>query len=260
VRIPSSALLLGAALLLTGCDSHPRQLQRADKAMEQGDVERALELYGKAAVSDEAAVGGRALLAAADAHGSADPTAAESLCEEAIFRFVGSDEAAECLMRIAVIRRARSDWWGAIDAYRELLAQQPEHPDGEDILHEIARCYVELGDPAQALLEWTDMLERYPDGRRTASALLGVARCHDLAGDCGLAISVYRRVTERFPLTREGTEAMVGEAGCLEVLGELDAAEERYRAALESHPNLAMIELRLEELEKARAIRSPTAP
>jgi len=248
-------------VLLGGCDRHERQLTRAERCSTRGEVDRALELYDRASESAAVDVGGRALLASAELlWDQGDLVTAETRCEEAISRFPGTGAAADCLLKVADIRRVRSDWWGAIDAYREFLAQQPEATAGEDVQHEIALCYVELGDPDQALVEWTELLQRHPDGVRAADALLGVARCHDLAGDCGIAMTVYRRIQERFPETPQSADAIVGEAGCLEVLGDLDAAELRYRTAVTAHPNPEMVRKRLDALQQSREIREPPVP
>jgi tetratricopeptide (TPR) repeat protein len=258
---PRGALILGVALLTAaGCNSPERMLDRGDRHRESGDLSRAVEFYRSAGTSTEPEVGGVALQRAAEVLHSTDPTAAETSCEEAVARFPASDPAASCLLLIADLRRERLDWWGAIDAYRELLSQRADDPSCQDIRHEIARCYVELGDPGQALVEWTELLERYPDGPRAAAALLGVARCHDLAGDSGLALTVYQRVRERFPGTPEAVEALVGEAGCVEMRGDLDGAEALYRQALADHPNTAMVERRLELLQRSRTIRLPASP
>ncbi len=258
---PSLTLLAAVALVaVTGCSSPEGQLQRADRLWERGELDRAVEFYQRAGTSEDPTVGGVALLRAAEVQQSTDPAAAETSCEQAVARFAGSDPAADCLRLIADLRRDRLDWFGAIDAYREFMSQQADDPACEDVLHEIARCYVELGEPEQALMEWTALLERYPDGRRAAAALLGVARCHDLAGDVGLAVTVYQRVRERFPTAEEAVEALVGEAGCLESLGDLDGAEALYRAALDEHPNPDMVQRRLELLQRSRSIRLPPSP
>lgn len=251
---------ISALVLCGGCDSHERQLQRGDRLEERGETERAVELYDEASASSDPEVGGLALLRAAEVQRAGDPAAAETSCESAVARYPGSRPAAACLTLIAALRRDRQDWWGAIDAYREYLSQQADEPSCEDVRHEIARCYVELGDPGQALVEWTELLERHPDGRRAPAALLGVAHCHDLAGDTGLALTVYQRVRERFPESPEAVEAVLGEAGCLEVQGDLDGAEELYRVAVVDHPNPTMVERRLELLRQSRTIREPASP
>lgn len=254
------AALAVALSIAAGCDSPERQLDRGDRLRDRGELARAVEQYRAAGTSSEPEVGGVALLRAAEVLHAADTEDAETSCEEAVARFPASEPAAECLLLIADLRRDRLDWWGAIDAYRELLSQRPDDPGCGDVRHEIARCYVELGDPGQALVEWTELLERYPEGPRAAAALLGVARCHDLAGDAGLALTVYQRVRERFPDTPEAVEALVGEAGCLEMRGDLDGAEALYRQTLANHPNAAMVERRLELLQRSRTIRLPASP
>lgn len=257
---PLAALLAVALLAACGCNSPERQLRRAERLWERGELDRAVDLYQRAGSSDDPDVGGVSLLRAAEVLQSSDPASAETSCERAVARFPGSGPAGACLMLIAELRRERLDWFGAIDAYREFLSQQVDDGTPQDVLHEIARCYVELGEPEQALMEWTALLERYPDGRLAAAALLGVARCHDLSGDVGLALSVYQRVRERFPDQPEAVQALVGEAGCLESQGDLDGAEAAYRAALAEHPNPDMVQRRLDVLQRSRSIRVPPSP
>ncbi len=255
-----AAILTVVLSIAAGCNSPERRLERGDRFRDRGETDLAVEQYRAAGASTDPEVGGVALLRAAEILRASNSDEAETSCEEAVARFPASEPAATCLLLIADLRRDRLDWWGAIDAYRELLSQRADDPGCADIRHEIARCYVELGDPGQALVEWTELLERYPDGPRAASALLGVARCHDLAGDAGLALTVYQRVRERFPDGAEAVEALVGEAGCMEMLGDLDGAEDLYRQALESHPNRAMVQRRLELLQQSRSIRLPPSP
>jgi len=244
---------------VAGCDRSPGALRRAERCLDQGRLEDALQYYQRAGEGDDADVAGKALLRAAELQRDLgdDPTAAEEACEEAISRFPKTEWAGACLLLVGDVRQQRRDWWGAVDAYREYLAQNPGDPAGEDVRHQIALCYLELDDPGQAQIEWTELLERYPDGERAADALLGVGRCHDLAGDCGLAVFVYRRVQVRFEGQPQAVEAMLGEAGCLEVQGDLDGAETLYRRCLESYPNPDVIRARLEELERSRKVRDP---
>jgi len=248
-----------AAWLAYGCDSQQRQLRRGDKLLGQGDVDGAVEAYRAAAPSPEESVAAPALWALATVHRDRldDEAIAEESCEELITRFPTAALGDDCLALMAGLREARQDWWGAIDIRRERLARQPEHPAGEEIRHHIARCYFHQGDPQQAIVEWTDQLERYPSGKLAADALLGVARSHDLAGDCGLAIGVYQRVYSRFQGSAQAASAIVGEAGCLEFQGDLDRAEALYTEALQLHPNPAAVQMRLDELRQARGIRDP---
>ena len=255
----AAAVAVTCACALVGCDRAASRLDRADRSLQDGDTERALTLYEQASVSDDPAVGGRALLAAARVHRDrlGDDDTTENLCEQAAARFPGGGVAADCLLLLAEIREARLDWYGAIDARREFLSQQPAHPAGEEVLDAIARGYVELGNLDQALIEWTELLERYPAGERAATALLGVARCHDLAGDCGMAAPIYQRVRTRFPSAPEAIEAGMAEAGCLEVLGDLGSAEALYRELVEVHPNPDAVRQRLDGLRRSQVIRTP---
>jgi TolA-binding protein len=253
------ALLLIAALFTTGCDRGPGRLRRADRAVVRGDLARAVTLYRLAADSDDPDTARAALARSADLHRDRldDPASAESICEELVSRYPGTDEAATCLQLMAEQRRSRQDWWGAIDAYRELLAQRPDDPSCEQTRHAIAQVYIQLGEPEQAMEEWTDLLELFPDSQRAADALLGVARCHDLLARCGMAIAVYRRVQERFAGSEQAADAMLGEAGCLETQGDLDGAEAVYRAALELHSSPDLVEVRLQHLARSRELRDP---
>lgn len=259
-RDPAAILiLLLPSLLLAGCNRPAAALRKAERCAGQGDLDAALAHYRRAAEAEDPAVAGPALVSAAELQRDvgADPAAAEELCEEAVSRLPRTEWAAACLRVVAELREERRDWWGAIDAYREFLAQNPGDPLGEQVRNRIALCYLALDDPGQALVEWTEQLERYPEGELAADALLGVARSHDLAGDCGLAVFVYRRVQVRFEGRPQAAEAMLGEAGCLEVQGDLDGAETLYRRCLESYPNPEVVEARLEQLRQARRIRNP---
>lgn len=252
-------LPLAVAVVACGCDSQQKQLRRGDKLLGQGDISGAVQAYRAASPSTDESIAAPALWALATIHRDqlSEPTAAEESCEELITRFPAAVFSDDCLELMANLREARQDWWGAIDARREQLARQPDHLRGEDIRHRIARCYFHQGDPQQAIVEWTDQLELYPDGRLAADALLGVARSHDLAGDCGLAIGVYQRVNSRFDGSPQAAMAIVGEAGCVEFQGDLDRAEALYTEALVLHPNPAAIQMRLDELRLSRGIRDP---
>lgn len=252
-------LLLTPLSLLTGCGRPAGALRKAERCAAEGRPGDALRHYQTAATADDPEVAGPALLAAAEIQRDVqgDPAAAEELCEEAISRLPRTEWAGACLQLVAGVREDRRDWWGAIDALREFLAENPGDPRGEEVRHRIALCYLALDDPQQAMIEWTEQLERFPEGDLAADALLGVARSHDLSGDSGLAAFVYRRVQVRFEGQPQAVGAMLGEAGCLEVQGDLDGAEVLYRRCLESYPNRGVVEARLEQLEEVRRIRNP---
>ena len=247
-------------VLVAGCDRQQSQLENANAKHQAGELEAAADLYLRAAAGDDPALAGPALLAGAQVQLELDNgPRAEALCQEAAERFEASESAGACLRLMAQQHEARLDPWGAIELLRRFLEQHPDDPADEEVRHRIAQLYLELGDAAQARLEWNEQIERHPEGRLAADAGIGVARTHDVGGDCELATPAYRRVQQRHPSTPQAAEAMVGEAGCLEASGDLDAAERLYRKAQPLHPNPEMVLQRLDDLARSRWVRNPPA-
>ena len=142
----------------------------------------------------------------------------------------------------------------AIGAYRQALEMRPAGSYSPHCLLETGRAYIMLGEPEQARVEWDELLKRYGDGPLAPTVALEVARSYDLQGKHKEALDAYRTVRTEFGQHSVAPLAAFGEGEALEQLGRLDEAAEAYEALLQSHPNPAAVQIKLEAV-RARAAR-----
>jgi len=226
-------IVLAAGVLASACEPPgEKQLAFADQLAYQGDYHRALAAY-------EVAL--QRLPPEAYYH----RIHARKRAGEIAYLFVGEyrralrhfrslaeldagDDGFGARQAIAEIVRFKfGDLRQAIVEYQQLLQSYPDHPEASRFLLEVARCYGQLGDQRQARVEGRLLLERYPDSPYAPEVVLLIADGLALEGDLAGAIAEYEGFLQRHPDSPLVPTAAFELAGCYEDSGKPELAHQR---------------------------------
>jgi tol-pal system protein YbgF len=102
---------------------------------------------------------------------------------------------------------SRREYQLALEESESFLAEYPDDPLGEEVFFTRGQCLMELGRHADALKEFSTILQRYPRGKRSPGALLRMAVSYDAMGQEELAAGVVRRLLKEYPNSEEAKAA-----------------------------------------------------
>jgi tetratricopeptide (TPR) repeat protein len=255
-------LLLGLALGLAGCAKPgERAVHEADELFRQARWEEAAAAYSEL---PEESGGWRAYGAYRAAtiyrNGLHAPRRAEQAYEECVQAWAETEYGYLCQVELGDLMRDGGRPRASIDAYRSAVQLDPDGRLTDHALLHAGLAYVKLGDPAQARVEWEELLERAPRSALRPRAELEIARSWDLQGEFVEASKAYATVRSRWPDDDVFVQASFGLAEALEQLGRLDEAEEHLVALLESHPNPKAVQIKLDGLRSRRERRDREPP
>ncbi len=113
----------------------------------------------------------------------------------------------EELFRQIYLDFSRREYQVALEESESFLAEYPDDPLGEEVFFIRGQCLMELGRHADALKEFSTILQRYPRGKRSPGALLRMAVSYDAMGQEELAAGVVRRLLKEYPNSEEAKAA-----------------------------------------------------
>ncbi len=113
----------------------------------------------------------------------------------------------EELFRQIYLDFSRREYQLALDESESFLAEYPDDPLGEEVLFVRGQCLMEQTVYADALKEFSTILQRYPRGKRAPGALLRMAVSYDATGQKELAAGVVRRLLKEYPNSEEAKAA-----------------------------------------------------
>ncbi len=113
----------------------------------------------------------------------------------------------EELFRQIYLDFSRREYQLALDESESFLAEYPDDPLGEEVLFIRGQCLMEQTVYADALKEFSTILQRYPRGKRAPGALLRMAVSYDATGQKELAAGVVRRLLKEYPNSEEAKAA-----------------------------------------------------
>ena len=87
----------------------------------------------------------------------------------------------------------------AVLEFTDLLQRFPKHPLAENAQYWIAAAYLQHHDYRQALGEFRKVLDQYPGGRKTPDALYQVGVCYRNLFEPRRAREVWQQLIRRFP-------------------------------------------------------------
>jgi len=179
-----------------------------------------------------------------------DPVRAEKALADCAKRWAATDWGYVCKVELGHLRVVRENHRGAVDAFRGALQLRPRGAYAETCLLESGRAYLALGEPAQARLEWAELLEGFPTTPLDATLALEVARSYDIEGDQRRAVDAYRALIQRFEGHSVVPVAQFGLGESLEQLGELEEALGVFRLLIQGHPNPPAVRVKAEAVER----------
>jgi TolA-binding protein len=115
--------------------------------------------------------------------------------------------APENLYRQIYLDYNRKEYQLALDESEAFLKEYPGDPLGEDVLFIRGSCLMELQNYFDALKEFSNLMQAYPQGRRVPGALLRTAIAYDMLGEREVAAGVVRRLLKEYPRSEEAAAA-----------------------------------------------------
>ncbi len=94
----------------------------------------------------------------------------------------------------------------AIEEFRDLLKEDPDHELADDCQYRIGLSYYKLEQYEQALIEF-DRAFAYPNSDQCEDALFMIANCHEKMGEPEPALEVYKRFVALYPEDRHAEDA-----------------------------------------------------
>jgi tol-pal system protein YbgF len=113
----------------------------------------------------------------------------------------------EDLFRQIYLDFSRREYQLALEESEAFLAEYPDDPLGEEVFFIRGQCLMEQTAYADALKEFSTILQRYPRGKRAPGALLRMAVSYDAMGQKELAAGVVRRLLKEHPNSEEAKAA-----------------------------------------------------
>jgi len=147
-----------------------------------------------------------------------------------------------------IVRYKFGDLRQAIVEYQQLLQAYPEHPEASRYLLEIARCYAQLGDTRQARVEARLLQQRYPESPHAPEVALLVADGLALEGDLEQAITEYEKFLENYRDHSLVPAAAFELATCYEESGRPELAHRRLTQIASQLKDPQAVQLKIERL------------
>jgi len=185
-----------------------------------------------------------------------DQVRAEEALADCSKRWASNDWGYVCRVELGHLRALRENHRGAIDAFRGAVELRPRGTYAETCLLESGRAYLALDEPAQARMEWQELLQAFPSTPLAATVALELARSYDIEGKQRGAVDAYRALVQRFEGHSVVPEAQFGLGESLEQLGELEEALGVFRLLVENHPNPAAVKVKVQAVERRIARRN----
>jgi len=113
----------------------------------------------------------------------------------------------EELYRQIYLDFSRREYQLALEESESFLAEYADDPLAEEVLFVRGQCLMEQTVYADALKEFSTILQRYPRGKRAPGALLRMAVSYEAMGQKELAAGVVRRLLKEFPNSEEAKAA-----------------------------------------------------
>ena len=132
----------------------------------------------------------------------------------------------------------------SIQAYNDLLDQEPSPDQAREALYRLAEAYQFDGEHMAAAVAWEEFVTRYPDDGRLPQALLMAARAYQAAGLCGPAIDHYQAYLDVDKRLMDRVREWIGD--CHQTNDERKKAVHAYGQALAATKDPA-IEVRVRE-------------
>lgn len=117
------------------------------------------------------------------------------------------ESAPELYDRALKMIRETQDFSGGREMMETFLKRYPEHDLAVNAAYWIGETYYAEKNYEQAILQFEEIIQKYGDHPKVASAMLKQALAFESSGDKATAKLLLQRVVERFPLSEEAAKA-----------------------------------------------------
>ena len=256
----TTALALGAALLLCGCGkSAAAKLEQARDLALAGHHNAAL-IEARAVLfqlgedrgdgADDVRRGALKLSGDLCALHLDKPRCAAQEYRQLVKRYPTAPESFEARERLGDLDLRLGDLRGALEAWRDQVAAAPDRPGADVAQLKIARAQSDRGDYQEARAAAVELQKRWPDSKLASAASLLAASTYHLSGRHADAVEAYRGVTQQYPGTREAAEARFEMGNCLVEMGDDAHAVQAFTQALPTHDSPDVVQFALERAQR----------
>ncbi|VAX32222.1 hypothetical protein MNBD_NITROSPIRAE01-357 [hydrothermal vent metagenome] len=136
----------------------------------------------------------------------------------------------------------------AISTYESIVATSDDREQVLASRFRIGELYYEMGDMAQARVEWDLIVENAPKSPWAPSALYRKAGSYFVSGACEAAVPVYKTLYTTYPKNENSRFAKFRAANCFEMDEQPTEALNLYKELEENYPDPAMIKQKVDAL------------
>jgi tetratricopeptide (TPR) repeat protein len=256
----TTALALGAALLLCGCGkSAAAKLEQARDLALAGHHNAAL-IEARAVLfqlgddrgdgADDVRRGALKLSGDLCALHLDKPRCAAQEYRQLVKRYPTAPESFEARERLGDLDLRLGDVRGALEAWRDQVAAAPDRPGADVAQLKIARAQTDRGDYQEARAASAELQKRWPESKLASAAALLSASTYHLSGRHADAVEAYRGVTQQYAGSKQAAEARFEMGNCLVEMGDDAHAVQAFTQALPTHDSPDVVQFALERAQR----------
>ncbi len=137
----------------------------------------------------------------------------------------------------------------AISTYESIVATSDDQEQVLASRFKIGELYYEMGDMAQARVEWDLIVENAPKSTWAPSALYRKAGSYFVSGACEAAVPVYKTLYTTYPKDENSRFAKFRAANCFEMGKQPSEALNLYKELEENYPDPEIIKQKVDALK-----------
>ncbi|MFQ5950180.1 MAG: tetratricopeptide repeat protein [Nitrospiria bacterium] len=137
----------------------------------------------------------------------------------------------------------------AIAAYERVMEISPDPDQILEIQYKVGEIYFDLGDMAQARVEWDLLVKKDPESRWAPAALYRQGSTYFVVGNCSKAVEIYQTLYTEYPEHEMSLFAKFRTANCLEENQRLTEALQLYKELEGHYPDRELITGKIGRLE-----------
>ena len=125
----------------------------------------------------------------------------------------------------------------AIQAYQNLIKENPDLENRPAVLVKLGRCYLRKGDYKSARSYLMLAVEREPDGSYASQAVASLASLYSQRYQYDKVVEVCQRIADKFPSTSAGATALYYVGNYLYIQGKREDALKTFERFLKIYPS-----------------------
>ncbi len=138
----------------------------------------------------------------------------------------------------------------AIETYEGIMAQSEDKDQVLESRFRIGELYYQMGDMAQARVEWDMLVDGAPKSTWAPAALYRKGGTYFVTGACRAAIEIYTSLYTEYPDDKNSDFAKFRAANCLEMEDRFTEALDLYRSLENHYPDQGLIQQKIKRLRQ----------